>query len=253
MRSLRNIVLGIVAALVAMAAVCASTDRRDRFGAIVRHNADSAVIYLIFSADSMFEGAPAALSVLDARGIKASFFLTGNFIRRHQNSALIHRILNSGHYIGGHSDRHILWADWNDERTPLVTEDSMLADVRGNLAALDSMGIPANDCRWFLPPFEWIGPGQAATLTDSLGIKIINPTPGIQIYRDYTTPDMTEYHSSDSILRQLYDYERRKGLNGALLIMHLGTQEARTDKLYYHLPEIIDSLSALGYTFGRLD
>lgn len=234
------------------AAVCASSDGFDRFGAMIRHNADAPAIYLIFSADSMFEGAPSALSAMDDRGIKASFFLTGNFLRRRENSGLIHRIVQGGHYVGGHSDRHILWADWDEGRTPLVTADSMLADVRANLAALDSIGIAPDRCPWFLPPFEWIGPGQAAILNDSLGIITINPTPGIQIFRDYTTPDMADYHSSDSILRQLYEYERRSGLHGVFLIMHLGTQDVRTDKLYNHLPSMLDSLAALGYNFRRL-
>lgn len=229
-----------------------ATDRYDRHGVMVAHNTDRPVVYMVFSADSMFEGAPHALNVLERRGIKASFFFTGNFLRDTVHKAIINRIINGGHYVGGHSDGHILLADWDDKRTPLVTDDSMLADVRRNLALLESFGIRRDSCRWFMPPFEWIAAPQVPVLRDSLGLEIINPTPGIQIFRDYTTPGMPDYHSSDSILRQLYDFESRKGLNGVFLIIHLGTQDVRTDKLYLHLDEILDTLAARGYTLARL-
>lgn len=250
---MRLATLAALAAVLIGAAACGGPhDEYDRHGVMVRHNTDTPVIYLIFSADSMFEGAPVALKALDERGIKGNFFFTGNFLGRPENSAVINRIVTGGHYVGGHSDGHLLLADWDDARTPLVTVDSMLDDVRRNIAALERFGVTPDSCRWFLPPFEWIAPGQVAPLRDSLGLEVINPTPGIQIFRDYTTPDMKDYHSSDSILRQLYDFERRKGLNGAFLIVHLGTQDVRTDKLYNHLPGMLDSLASLGYKFSRL-
>ena len=63
---------------------------------------------------------------------------------------------------------------------------------------------------------------------------------------------MAEYHSTDSIISQLFEYEREHTLNGVILIVHPGTQDLRTDKLYLRLPDIIDSLTILGYRFDRL-
>lgn len=230
----------------------AAADVHDRTGAIVRHDTTQQVIYLIFSADSMFEGAPVALEAMAERGIKGNFFFTGNFLERPCNGDIVRRIVGEGHYVGGHSNRHMLLADWGRERTELVTVDSMLSDVRANLAKLDSMGVATADARWFMPPFEWIAPSQVPVLTDSLGLHVINPTPGIEIYRDYTTPDMAEYHSSRQLIDQLFEYESERGMNGVFLIFHLGTQDVRTDKLYHHLPMLLDSLTTLGYTFDRL-
>lgn len=229
-----------------------TVDVFDSYDVMVGHNTDRPVVYLIFSADSMFEGAPKALDALDERGIKANFFFTGNFLERPENESIVRRVIDSHHYVGGHSNRHILLADWAKGRPILVPEDSMLADIRANLKTLATFGIEADSCRWFLPPFEWIGPGQAKVLTDSLGLRIINPSPGIQTYRDYTTPDMAEYASSDSIINQLFDFERRNSLNGSFVIIHLGTQDMRTDKFYDHMPMVLDSLSSLGYSFERL-
>lgn len=244
--------LAAAATLCAAAAFASATDRYDRHGAMVAHGTDTRRIYLVFSADSMFEGAPAALDALESRGLKANFFFTGNFLGRPGNSSIVRRIIDSGHYVGGHSNRHLLLADWDRDRTPLVTADSMIADIDSNLTALASFGVARTAARWFMPPFEWISASQAAAIRDSLGLEVINPTPEIQTFRDYTVPGMPEYASSDSMLHQLYDHERREGLAGAFIILHLGTQDVRTDKLYHHLPAILDSLGALGYSISRL-
>lgn len=227
-------------------------DVYDRHGTTVRHDTARKVIYLVFSADSMFEGAPTMLEAMDNRGIKGNFFFTGNFLEREENHDIIRRIIDGHHYVSGHSNRHLLLADWDNGHTPLVTIDSMLSDVDSNFMALERYGIERDSARWFLPPYEWIAGIQTKALRDSMGLEVINPTPGIQIFRDYTTPDMADYHSSDSILRQLFEFERNRGLNGAFLIIHLGTQDVRTDKLYNHAPMLLDSLLLLGYTFERL-
>jgi len=224
----------------------------DRHGAMVRQDTTQKDIYLIFSADSAFEGARLALDAMKSRGIHGNFFLTGNYLERPENDTLIRRIITDGHYLGGHGMRHILLAEWDAQRTPLVTTDSLLADARANIRTLEKFGIIADSCLWFLPPFEWISATQTAALSDSLNLKIINITPGIQIYRDYTGPSDPNYLSSDSILSQLFGYERAHGLNGAFLILHLGTDPSRTDKLYHHLPHLLDTIPSLGYSFRRL-
>lgn len=230
--------------------MAAATDVYDRHGAMVRHG-DDKVIHLVFSADSAFEGASEALDALENRGIKASFFFTGNFLERPENRKIIERIIGGGHYVGPHSYGHLLYADWDEAPTPLVAPDSLLKDLRANLALLSRIGVDTSAVKYFIPPYEWIAASQSRLISDSMGITVINPTPGLQVYRDYTTPDMAEYHSSDSLLRQLYQFERERSLRGAVFIMHLGTHPARTDKFYRHLPHIIDTLTALGYTFDR--
>ena len=254
MKLLINILAAVVILLATAAFACSSAadDHFDRHGAMVRHNASQPVIYPVFSADSLCEGLPFILQTLEERGLRASFFFTGNFLRDSAHRPLIQRVIDSGHYVGGHSDRHLQLAEWDEERTARVTIDSMLRDVDSNLHLLATeWGIPEDSCRWFLPPFEWINAEQTAAL-QGRGLTVINPTPGIQIYRDYTVPGMAEYHSSDSIITQLFEYERVNTLNGVILIVHPGTQDLRTDKLYRRLPQIIDSLSAMGYRFSRL-
>jgi endoglucanase len=53
----------------------------DEHGAIVRMDPTSKDIYLVFTADKEAEGGKYILQVLKDNHIKASFFLTGNFLR----------------------------------------------------------------------------------------------------------------------------------------------------------------------------
>jgi hypothetical protein len=57
-----------------------------------------------------------------------------------------------------------------------------------------------------------------------------------------------KYVSSDSIYNRILGYEQKdpNGLNGFILLLHIGTDPARTDKFYYKLHELINELSARG-------
>lgn len=223
----------------------------DRFNCVSNLDTNRRDVKFIFSADSMFEGAAYALDVMDSLDIKASFFFTGNFLRDSVNYPVIERIVNSGHYVGPHSDRHILLAEWDRDRTPLVSADSLLNDIMENYRWLGRFGITPENAPIILPPFEWCSASQAVVYRNN-GLVPILPSPRIETYRDYTTPDMKEYRSSDEMLKQLYDYEKDVSLNGAIIIIHLGTQDVRTDKLYHHLPEIFNFILSKGYTITPL-
>lgn len=43
-----------------------------------------------------------------------------------------------------------------------------------------------------------------------------------------------------------------EGLNGHILLIHLGTVPERTDKFYNHLPRLIRTLQRRGYEFVPL-
>ncbi len=225
-------------------------ERFDRSGCTVGAPTDRRAIHLIFTADSMFEGAPFALDCLDARRIKASFFFTGNFLRDRANDSIITRIIRGGHYVGPHGDRHILLADWDEDRTPLVTPDSALRDMHDNYAELKRFGVERSNAKVIVPPYEW----YHRTHIDAYradGLLPVSPSPGIETFRDYTTPDMSDYRSSDYLWNQLFEREKSHGLDGAIMILHLGTQDVRTDKFYHRLPALLDTLAGLGYTFER--
>ena len=63
-----------------------------------------------------------------------------------------------------------------------------------------------------------------------------------------------KYLTSDRIFNLIMNNEEQddSGLNGHILLLHVGTHPDRTDKFYYRLPELIDSLQEMGYQFDLL-
>lgn len=209
------------------------------------------MIYLVFSADEAFEGAPVILDALAKHQAKASFFLTGNCLRTPLYMPVIRRIIKDGHYVGGHSDNHLLYAPWDDRSQLLVSPDSLLTDLSLNIRELNKFGIEMNEGDFYLPPYEWYNK-RSVNLVEQAGLVTINYTPGIPTAADYTTPDMKNYRSSQTLIDRLYDFERQNTLNGTIILIHPGTHPDRTDKLYNRLDEIIARLKYKGYEFDSL-
>ncbi|MEN6619673.1 MAG: glycoside hydrolase family 9 protein [Rikenellaceae bacterium] len=224
---------------------------KDSQGAIVRVNPAKKVIYLIFSADSMFQGGEKILSALAKNKIKGSFFFTGNFFRLEPQRFIIGKIIEEGHYVGGHSDKHLLYAPWGNRAESLLSQDSVANDLRQNFAEMAKFGIKASDATWFLPPYEWYNK-EVVNIASCLGLTTINYTPGTTTPADYTDPSMKNYHTSQELIDNLFSFEKSDGLNGALILIHPGVVKERPDKLYDRLDEIIKRLRKLGYSFERL-
>jgi len=224
---------------------------KDRYGATVRIGTDRKVIHLIFSADETFEGAEHVLQVLDKHDAKGSFFLTGGCLRNEEFKPIIRRIIREGHFVGAHSDNHLLYAPWDDRQQSLVTPDSLITDLRLNMIELGKYGIDISQVCYYLPPYEYYN-AEHVRLIESEGQTVINFTPGVRTNADYTTPDMPNYKSSQELIDLLFAFEEEYGLNGAIALIHPGTQPARTDKLYLRLDEIICRLKEKGYAFERL-
>lgn len=227
---------------------------KDERGAVVRINPDTKTIYLCFTADEMFNGAKTILDILSKNRIKGNFFLTGNCLRMDEHKDVIGRIVAEGHYLGGHSDGHVLYADWGGDRPSLMTADSIATDLKANYAELAKFGITPQKARWFLPPYEHYNTSSVQAI-EAMGIRLVNYTPGIGTPADYTTPDMKSYRKAQTLIDGLYKFEKDAGLNGALLLIHPGISQARpeSERLYNRLDEIVKYLKKKGYSFGKLD
>ncbi|NWF49768.1 MAG: glycoside hydrolase family 9 protein [Ignavibacteriaceae bacterium] len=216
-------------------------------GAIIRTDTTSKIIHLIFSGHEFADGQPVIKRILNDQKIKASFFLTGDFIRKYPD--LVKDLKNDGHYIGPHSDKHLLYADWLNRDSLLLTKEQFLEDLKQNYLALESLGIRKDESKYFLPPFEWYN-RKIAEWCKEYGIHLINFTPGTTSNADYTIPSMGKvYQSSDVIYQNILTYEEKKGLKGNIMLFHIGTHPERTDKFFLKLDDLISELKRKGYEF----
>jgi peptidoglycan/xylan/chitin deacetylase (PgdA/CDA1 family) len=147
-----------------------------------------------------------------------------------------------------------LYCDWINRDSLLVSKKQFQTDLFDNMAALEATGVKTENVRLFLPPYEWYN-DSIASWTKEMGLQLINYTPGTRSHADYTTPADRNYRSSEEIYQSIINYEKGKpaGLNGFLLLMHIGADTMRTDKFYYQLPQLIKYLKAKGYQFQRVD
>lgn len=217
-------------------------------GGIVRTDPAHKTISLLFTAADKADGADAILRVLQKHGIKGSFFFTGEFFERFPD--VVSRLLNAGHYVGSHSYGHLLYAPWEKRDSLLVTRQQFDEDMLRSYAVMQKAGISPADAPLFIPPYEYYN-AHISAWARQLGIQLINFTPGTLSNADYTTPDMGKsYRSSADIYARILKVEREEGLNGFLLLFHLGTDARRTDKYYDHyLDKTIRTLLKKGYRF----
>lgn len=231
-----------------------STVTLDR-GCIVRGPRDEKVIALEFTGGSFADGGTIILDTLDKHGIKGSFFFIGDFFRNEDFHPLIHRIRDDGHYLGPHSDKHPLYASWEDPPVLQITKEEFNADLDANMETLAKFGVAAEDARFFVPPYEHYTQ-EISDWTAERGMVLINLTRGTRTHADYMQDDDPRYVTSDEMVKSVLDYEEKDpdGLNGFLLLSHVGAGPGRTkDHLYKHLDGLITELKSRGYRFVRVD
>ena len=219
-------------------------------GAVIRADATQKNIALVFTGHEFADGGNRIAKTLQQQNIKASFFFTGDFYNNPSFKKIIARLKSDGHYLGAHSNKHLLYADWNKRDSLLVTKQEFINDLEQNYVAMKKNGVIKAD--YFLPAYEWYNDSIAAW-TKEMNLQLINFTPGTKSNADYTTPDMKNYRSSDEIYNSIMEYETKNGLNGFILLLHAGTDPKRTDKFYYKLDTLVQALKQKGYSFKRVD
>lgn len=223
-------------------------------GGVIRGGRAEKKLALVFTGGDYGEGGDYIRSVLAAEKINASFFFTGGFLRRKEFQDLVRGLIRDGHYVGPHSDGHFLYCDWDDRSRTLVSRERFAADISANYRELARFGVRKAKARFFMPPYEWFN-RDIVRWAGELGVVVVNFTPGTSSNADYATPDMPGYLSSNEIYERILAYETHDpdGLNGFILLLHIGTAEERTDKFYMRLGPLIEELRARGYGFVRVD
>lgn len=176
------------------------------------------VVYLTFDDGPVPEVTPRVLDILDEFGIKATFFMVGDNVRRHPE--LLDQVRRRGHAVGNHTMHHL-----QGMRTRRV---SYLRDVAEADALIGS--------RLFRPPHGIMRWSQARAIKARYNIIMYDV-----VSRDYNrrlTPE------------RVFDNVRRHVRDGSIIVFHDSLKAA--DNMFAALPRTLRWLLDQGYEFHSL-
>ena len=165
------------------------------------------------------------LAELEKRGLKATFFMVGDNVRKHP--ALAQSVLAAGHQLGNHTYHHL--SGWKSSTQTYLNDvalcDAILADIVGEMP------------RFFRPPYGWMSPGQAKGLVPSKKIVMWN-----LLSYDFD-PDL----SSEILIRECTS----RTAPGTIVVFH--DQQKTKAQLMRVLPQYLDFLVGEGFTTQLLE
>ncbi len=225
-----------------------------REGGIIRGPTSARRLAIVFTGHEFAEGGEVILNELGKHKGKGSFFLTGGFLTNTNFEPLIQRLVKEGHYLGPHSDKHVLYCPWEGPQKTLVTRAGFRADLESNLRKIEHFGISRRQIRYFLPPYEHYN-REIVNWAKELGLTLIDFTPGTRSNADYTGEGDLNFVSSRAIYDSIVAREKRDphGLNGFILLLHIGSGPGRADKFSARFGALLDYLAGKGYQFVRVD
>lgn len=183
-----------------------------------RKHPSSKVIYLTFDDGPVPEVTPLVLDILDAHGIKATFFCVGENVTKHPE--VYAEVIRRGHITGNHTFNHLKGFS--------VSTEQYLDNIAKASLVIDS--------KLFRPPHGQITFKQKRALKADYSI----------IMWDIITHDYNQHLTPSTILKTIKRYSR----SGSLVVFH-DSIKAKENMLAV-LPQAIAFWKAEGYSFGVL-
>lgn len=175
-------------------------------------------VYLTFDDGPIPESTPFLLDLLDSYGIKATFFVVGDNVRKYP--ALFRDILERGHRAGNHTMHHLQGMKVSTER--------YLADIEEARRLVDSP--------LFRPPHGLLRRSQMRRLSKRYRL----------IIHDLLTRDYNPRVSEEKVVAKVRRYARP----GAIIVFHDSLKSIGKNRRA--LPESIEWLMKEGYEFALL-
>ena len=172
-------------------------------------------VYLTFDDGPIPEVTPWVLDVLDRYGIKATFFMVGDNVRKHPD--VYEEVVRRGHRIGNHTMHHVSGFR--------LTRRSYLRDVAEARQYIDS--------DLFRPPHGWLRPRQTWALHEQFRVVMF----------DLVTRDYSKWLRPQDVVRNVKLFAR----DGSVIVFHDSLKAERN--LRDALPAAIEWLRDEGYEF----
>jgi len=166
---------------------------------------------------------PEILDILKTKGVKATFFLVGRWVREFPDQA--RAIVAAGHLVGSHSDSHPHFCS--------LSNDQIAAELKAAEDAIVTIG--GQKPVYFRAPFGEYDDRVVQKLRDS-GYQVIQWT--------IDTLDWKEDRTAGQVLEVVF----RKIAPGVIILCH-----NNANSITEYLPALIDELLSEGYTFVTVD
>lgn len=172
-------------------------------------------VYLTFDDGPIPEATPFILDTLSKYGVKATFFMVGDNVRKYPH--LYERIKAEGHQVGNHTYNH-------------------MGSVRHTLKTYVKNTNKANELihsKYFRPPHGWMRPAAYIWLKRKYKV----------VMWDVVTRDYSKLLTAEDVVNNIKTYTR----NGSIITFHDSLKSI--DKLQTALPESLEWLISQGYQF----
>ncbi len=175
-------------------------------------------VYLTFDDGPIPEVTPRLLDLLDSYGIKATFFMVGDNVRKYPE--LFADVKRRGHRVGNHTMHHL--------QGLRESKDAYLADVA------DADRYIGSDL--FRPPHGWMKRSQGKELSAKYRI----------VMYDLVTRDYSKHLDAGDV----FDNVRKYARPGSIIVFHDSLKSL--PRLFEALPKSIEWLMEQGYKFDVL-
>ena len=172
-------------------------------------------VYLTFDDGPIPESTPFILKTLREHGVKATFFMVGDNVRKYPQ--LYQQIVDEGHQVGNHTYNHLgAFKHWTTTYIINTYEANEL--IHAHL---------------FRPPHGWMRHSVYYWLSKHFRI----------VMWDLVTRDYSKWTTADDVIANVKRYAR----NGSIITFHDSLKSI--DKLHTALPASISWLKQQGYEF----
>lgn len=179
---------------------------------------DGPAVYITFDDGPIPEITPQVLDILDRFGVKATFFMVGDNVRR--NPQLLDEVLRRGHAVGNHTMHHLqgVHTTWRTYARDVAEADALICS------------------RLFRPPHGILRPAQ---------MRAINARYNVVMY-DVVTRDYSRQLTADDVFKNVVRYAR----DGSIIVFHDSLKAA--PRVLDALPRALEWLKAQGYAFHTI-
>ena len=178
------------------------------------------VVYLTFDDGPIPEVTPALLDILREAGVKATFFMVADNVRKYPELAA--RVVAEGHRVGNHTYNHL--------RGTKYSTDEYMANVAKAAEILPKTNL-------FRPPYGRLRLTEKRALLRK-GYRII--------LWDVLTHDYDAAYSTERLVDIVRKYVRK----GSIINFHDSVKS--NERMLAAIPQVIDYLKDEGYSFDIL-